>query len=66
METRREAGFFMPRHWLDDFTMSVYGDYDSGSGMTYADELDIDDEPVDEKCDGLERDFMEIMTGRAR
>lgn len=56
----------MPKHKLDEITLSIYGDEDSGCGQTYADADDSADECGLDDADGLERDWLEIMSGRVR
>ena len=55
----------MPHHKLDEFTLAVYGEYDDGTGMKYADSGG-DDDLDDGGADGLDREWVEIMSGRVR
>ena len=66
MQTRHQAGFFMPKHRLDEMTLAVFGDDDSGFGRTYADDDDSADDFDLDDTDGLDREWLEIMTGRSR
>ena len=56
----------MPKTRLDEITLAIFGDYDDGLGVCYADEI-IENYIVDgEKLDGLDRDWKEILSGRVR
>jgi len=59
----------VPSHKLDELTLALYGDDDSGFGRTYAeddeDECAFDFESKDD-VDGLDREWLEIMTGRVK
>lgn len=57
----------MPKHKLDDVSLAVFGDEDAGFGLSYEDDDDsADDYEIDEEIDGLEREWLEILSGRVR
>lgn len=55
--------FFMLDRLLDEVTLAVFGDHDDGFGVTYAQE---NERRLAEQSDGLDREWQEIMSGRAK
>jgi hypothetical protein len=55
----------MPKTKLDEITEAIFGDHDDGFGVTYSNEED-EPEHVDDDSDGLDREWQEIMSGRAK